>query len=217
MLVFWNKNEAFPSLGIGHFIWFPKNETAAREKFGGDSFPELVKLMMEKGIALPKVVTKTLPELHCPWKNRGEFLADGARDAEELRELLHETKHVQLQLIIRRFKRALPKLLDRPSKAESEIIKARIDRIVASRASYFPLIDYVNFKGEGLSDAEGGWGLLQVLKAMNDDSADASAEFGAAAIRVLTKRVNNDPKDAVHLPGWSNRMRQYGQFVLPSR
>ena len=23
-LTVWNKNEAFPSLGIGHFIWYPK-------------------------------------------------------------------------------------------------------------------------------------------------------------------------------------------------
>ncbi|MDX8384601.1 MAG: hypothetical protein R8M45_11005, partial [Ghiorsea sp.] len=36
-LVAWNDGEDFPSLGIGHFIWFPRGSTAPFQ----ESFPAL--------------------------------------------------------------------------------------------------------------------------------------------------------------------------------
>ena len=37
-LVYWNSGENFPSLGIGHFIWYRKNQTEIFD----ESFPKLV-------------------------------------------------------------------------------------------------------------------------------------------------------------------------------
>jgi hypothetical protein len=79
------------------------------------------------------------------------------------------------------------------------------------------LIDYVNFKGEGVLSTERyqgrGWGLLQVLEGMSD-SGEASplSEFAASAKRVLRQRVKNAPpgrNEERWLPGWLKRIDSY--------
>lgn len=77
------------------------------------------------------------------------------------------------------------------------------------------MIDYVNFKGEGTSPTERykgeGWGLLQVLSDMKPGGG--AAAFGQAAKRVLTRRVQNSPKERGEsrwLAGWHNRCDGYG-------
>src|ERR1700727_816943 len=40
-LTWWNDGEAFASLGIGHFIWYPKGV----KKTFSESFPQLVKFL----------------------------------------------------------------------------------------------------------------------------------------------------------------------------
>ncbi|MBI2362984.1 MAG: hypothetical protein HYV15_06350 [Elusimicrobia bacterium] len=79
-------------------------------------------------------------------------------------------------------------------------------------------MDYVNFKGEGISPSERyqgeGWGLLQVLSGMADSpsGAPAVAEFSAAARRVLERRVQLSPPargESRWLPGWRKRTLTY--------
>src|SRR5689334_17000237 len=48
-LVSWNSGEAFPSLGIGHFIWYPEGKPGPFE----ESFPKLVALLKERGTKVP--------------------------------------------------------------------------------------------------------------------------------------------------------------------
>jgi hypothetical protein len=79
----------------------------------------------------------------------------------------------------------------------------------------YALIDYVNFKGEGILSTERyqghGWGLLQVLEHMSDDGS-ATQSFAAAAAAVLRERVRNAPPErheARWLPGWLNRVATY--------
>ena len=45
-LVSWNAGEAFPSLGIGHFIWYP---AGVQEAFD-ESFPTFVRYARAKGV-----------------------------------------------------------------------------------------------------------------------------------------------------------------------
>ena len=80
------------------------------------------------------------------------------------------------------------------------------------------MVDYVNFKGEGLLDTERyhgqGWGLFQVLQGMkNDDQGRAAArEFSNSAARVLKQRVQNSPperKESRWLAGWLQRVNSY--------
>ncbi len=64
-----------------------------------------------------------------------------------------------------------------------------------SHGGWYPLIDYINFKGKGVKETEKyngeGWGLLQVLDSMKPISkgSDALKEFADSAEFVLRRRV----------------------------
>jgi hypothetical protein len=208
-LTSWNTGENFASLGIGHFIWYPKG---ARGPFE-ESFPGLVRFLSENGVKTPAWLGGD-----CPWSSRAEFQADsrGAR-MNELRDLLASTIRLQSRLLAQRMQRALPKMLDAAPAAQRANVRAQFERLAAAGAGTYALIDYVNFKGEGIKETERykgeGWGLLQVLAGMKGSGAGAAGEFGESAAAVLTRRVKNSPPDrgeARWLPGWKNRVRGYG-------
>src|SRR5262245_7101067 len=48
-LTSWNQGENFASLGIGHFIWYPKGRRGPFE----ESFPKLVSFVSNRGAKLP--------------------------------------------------------------------------------------------------------------------------------------------------------------------
>ena len=48
-LVSWNAGESFPSLGIGHFIWYP---AGVQEAFD-ESFPTFVRYARARGVQVP--------------------------------------------------------------------------------------------------------------------------------------------------------------------
>ena len=67
-LTTWNAGEEFPSLGIGHFIWYPAG-------FNGrfnETWPQFVAFAKQQGAALPAVAL----ERHSPWKTKAEFQKD---------------------------------------------------------------------------------------------------------------------------------------------
>ena len=70
-LTSWNAGENFASLGIGHFIWYPKGQRGPFE----ESFPKLVAYISGRGAKLPKLLLGT-GELPCPWNSRIEFARD---------------------------------------------------------------------------------------------------------------------------------------------
>src|SRR3954471_4020032 len=59
-LTSWNTGEDFASLGIGHFIWYPKG---VRGPFD-ESFPKFVQFAASRQIKLPPVATE---KEGCPW------------------------------------------------------------------------------------------------------------------------------------------------------
>jgi hypothetical protein len=209
-LTSWNSGENFASLGIGHFIWYPQGVSGPFE----ESFPKLAKFLAENG--------KTVPSwMHgdCPWRSRAEFQAEfrGAR-MNELRDLLASTVRLQSRFLAQRMREALPKMLASAPAAQRANVKAQFDRLAATGAGTFALIDYVNFKGEGTKDTERyrgeGWGLLQVLAGMSGSGDGGAKEFGDSAARVLTRRVQNAPAERHEerwLPGWKSRVRSYGE------
>jgi len=81
----------------------------------------------------------------------------------------------------------------------------------------YALMDYVNFKGEGLSETERyegeGWGLLQVLQAMDTSPGLRPLDrFREAAGRVLTRRAQLAEQEIERerwLPGWLRRLETY--------
>jgi len=164
-LTSWNGGEDFASLGIGHFIWYPAGRPGPFE----ESFPPLVRYLAEQGQAIPAWLRGP-----CPWNTRSEFMgAQQSERMEELRRLLAETVPLQARFLARRMHEALPKMLAAAGPGGADRVRRNFERLAASGAGTFALIDYVNFKGEGTLETERyngqGWGLLEVLEAMPAD------------------------------------------------
>ncbi len=211
-LTSWNAGENFASLGIGHFIWYPKGAEGPFE----ESFPRLVSFFRQNGVKLPQWL---LAEKNCPWADKRAFDRDHAGDRQkELRALLAHTVKEQTQFIIQRLAEATPKFHKAAQGSGAQVLK-NMELLKQSAAGNFAMIDYINFKGDGLNPKERyhgeGWGLLQVLMLMKPaDATSAPDAFAEASKRVLTRRVQNSPPDRGEkrwLPGWHNRCDAYAR------
>ena len=211
-LTSWNKGENFASLGIGHFIWYPKGVEGPFE----ESFPKLVHWLKASGVNLPA----WLPAMKdCPWPSREAFMRDSQGPWQrDLRTLLAATVPQQTLFIIDRLQQAEHKFRSAAGR-EGDKVAYHMGLLRQSAAGNFAMIDYVNFKGEGLNPKERyrgeGWGLLQVLTEMRTrDAAGAPAAFAAASERVLARRVANSPAERGEkrwMQGWANRCRAYAK------
>ena len=215
-LVYWNEGENFPSLGIGHFIWYKQGEPGIFE----ESFPQLVEFLKSKNVKLPKIMAENK---YSPWKDRQELINLKTKkipdtDIEELTNFLYENKDLQIMFIFKRLESSLEKMLAVSNDREN--VRKQFYRVASSPNGLYPLIDYVNFKGEGTNPKERyngqGWGLLQVLENMKGTETGKSAltEFSNSAKFVLQRRVNNsDPSknERKWLQGWFNRCNTYAE------
>lgn len=213
-LIWWKEGEEFASLGIGHFIWFPEHCTAPFTQ----TFPELLSFLHNNGVVLPASIAPNSP---CPWKTRAEFCnASHSPSMKELRTLLVSTIDLQTKFITQRFVATLPRILDTVSSHEQKKIQKQFFRVAKSPLGLYALIDYVNFKGEGINHQEKyngqGWGLLQVLARMQGEEIGhvALQEFATTAKQILTERVAHAPRERNEqqwLQGWKNRVDTYAQ------
>ena len=212
-LTSWNAGEDFASLGIGHFIWYPKGRRGPFE----ESFPKLVSFISKRGAKLPALLLG-IGEKPCPWNSRTEFLrAQHSTEMNQLRSFLADTIDLQAEFLIARSESALPKMLAEAAPSDRANVQEQFERLTRTSQGCYPLVDYVNFKGEGVLHTERyqgqGWGLLQVLEAMHGTSdSGAVDEFTRAARAVLTQRVQNSPADrheARWLSGWIRRVNSY--------
>jgi hypothetical protein len=220
-LTSWNEGENFASLGIGHFIWYPEG---ARGPFE-ESFPQFVRFVV---VAKARGRSLSLPSMldpkgfnACPWNSRAEFLAArNSPEMSELRNFLANSIDLQAEFLVQRLQQALPKMLAEAAAAKRAQVQQQFDRVANSAAGCYALVDYVNFKGEGVLATERyagqGWGLLQVLEGMSQESSgrEAVKNFAQSAKTVLTNRVRNSPparNESRWLPGWLNRINTYVQ------
>jgi hypothetical protein len=212
-LTAWNQGEDFPSLGIGHFIWY----RAGQQEIFEETFPALLEFLATQGVALPDWLAETGFEQ--PWPDRAAFIAAAADERQtSLRNMLNASRREQTAFIVARFARSLPGLLETLPAAEQTLLQARINAIAASNTpvGLYALIDYVHFKGTGLNARERyqgeGWGLLQVLQHMEDDTASPLTAFADSASATLQRRVANAPPERQEqrwLAGWQNRINTY--------
>lgn len=221
-LVHWNEGEAFPSLGIGHFIWYPEGVDG---KFV-ESFPALIEYMQQRQASIPEWLRAIQP-FDAPWPDRQSFLAVlDSPEMAELREFLAGTQGIQAEFIFRRARQSLANVIDAAPAEQKGDIAERLDALSQTPGGVYAIMDYVNFKGEGLAQTERykgeGWGLLQVLMAMSGDPEEtAIQQFQEAAEKVLTRRAENaeDPIERERwLPGWLKRLQTYKEpavFDLP--
>ncbi|MDF1815478.1 MAG: hypothetical protein P1V20_24985 [Verrucomicrobiales bacterium] len=214
-LTSWNKGEDFPSLGIGHFIWYVKGRPGPFD----ESFPKLVQYMAQRGKAVPGWVVTSQG---CPWNSRSQFLAEkNSPRMSELRNFLAATVDVQTGFIIQRLEDSLPKMkAATPNPSDRDRLEKNFYNVAGSRAGMYALIDYVNFKGEGIKPSESyngeGWGLQDVLLEMKASNQPANYEFSEAAKRTLQNRVRNSPASRGEnrwLNGWMVRCEGYKKGI----
>lgn len=213
-LLEWNEGEEFMSLGIGHFIWYPEGKVGPFD----ESFPQFIAYMKTTKQKIPSWLSvKPFPK--CPWNSREDFLRNRKdRKAAELRKLLMATKTEQSAFLVKRLDNALPLMLKYTSWWKHDEIKRKFNRVAGTPSGIYALVDYINFKGLGVSRSERyngkGWGLLQVLSEMNgkEEGTKALAEFVQVAKKILAERVSNAPRDRNEhkwLPGWQKRVESY--------
>jgi hypothetical protein len=218
-LVWWNKGEDFASLGIGHFIWFPKGHT---ERFR-EVFPMVVAFMEKRDVPMPRWLDQNTD---FPWQTKKAFFAAKRAKSKHYLELfrfLKRTMPYQAEFMAERMMQALPQMLgtiDDPAKAR--MIERRFNHIlykkdgsVDERGLYI-LIDYTNFKGEGTLKSERykgqGWGLLQVLEHLDENATNKYKAFADSAKAMLSRRIKNSPPargEERWRRGWNVRLDTY--------
>lgn len=213
-LTHWNQGESFASVGIGHFIWY---SAECKERFQ-ETFPDLLAFLQKQGAILPSWLKTSSP---CPWNSREEFYADAnSPRMKSLRQFLFDTRSLQAVFMANRLEDTLPLLIESCSSEGKEQIQALFSQLAKDPRGLYALLDYLNFKGSGLSLKESyqgkGWGLLQVLQHIPASSKQPLVDFVEAAKFVLKQRVQNSPPDRNEgkwLNGWLNRLDTY--LVMP--
>ena len=213
-LVHWNHRENFAAMGIGHFTWYP----AGRRARFGNTFPGLLDYLQQNGVQLPHWIQRARFE-GAPWRSREELMrAKNTPEVRQFAQLLYSTRNLQAKYIMDRAMRAMPRLVKKTPQHLRGHVAKNLNDVANSRGGRYVLIDYVNFKGEGLNRNGGykgqNWGLLQVLEEMRPSNVGPQAlnEFANAAMRVLERRVRNSKpsrNERKWLPGWRNRTNTY--------
>lgn len=227
-LIAWNNGESFASLGIGHFIWFPKG----LESPFTETFPNFIAFLQQQDVPVPQWL---LENNDCPWDTQDTFKkAQGSEQMKSLRQLLENTFDHQVAFIAQRMQASLALMQDSikqensiltARERKSKILNDRFNKLASTELGLYALIDYVNFKGEGISQSERyqnkGWGLKQVLLNMDYQQDLASTNihlaFAQSCDAMLTRRValssiKGEAQKATEtkwLKGWRKRCRTY--------
>lgn len=222
-LVRWNNAGNYAVLGIGHFTWYPNNSQVYKQN---DTFPELLRYMQVRGVALPAWLTQRAGR-GGPWKNRAEF--DSAFNDQQMRELqtfLANTKNLQANFMLEQLKQARPELLSQFNTNEQALINQNYQTLMQTPEGIYALLDYMSFKGDGLNPNERyrnqGWGLAQVLLIMRPAASGPRAleAFKLAAEDILLQRIANSPierREARYLDSWRVRLNTYQPNTVATR
>lgn len=213
-LTMWNQGEEFPSMGIGHFIWYPAGTTGPYQ----ESFPDMIRFLRANG-ADAQIPDWLDENRGCPWPDRASFQRDfDGPKLKSLRKLFQSTVSLQARFAAQRFRHSLPKLLDHLPPSQRPEIQQKFNLIASHPQGLYALMDYVNFKGEGTNPKERygevGWGMLQVLQEMKPATTPEAAvnHFADAAIIVLNRRIEHSPphrNESRWRAGWTNRCNTY--------
>ncbi len=220
-LVHWNEGEDFPSLGIGHFIWFPAGVDAPFD----ESFPAMtawVREATEARIPFPAWLAALEP-FDAPWPSREVFYTEfDGREIASLRAWLDVTRFAQAQYIVANFEARWNTL--ELAEGDKAVLTATMRRLQTTPEGLFATVDYVNFKGLGSNPRERyaghGWGLVQVLRDTvaetrpDDDPRALLDAFSRAAAARLVRRAELAPperNEARWVPGWTRRVGEYRQ------
>jgi len=218
-LMFWSTNESFASLGIGHFIWYP---TGQPKRFD-ETFPAMIDYYVANKVQIPQWL-HSARKTGAPWRDRATFEnARNDNEFQQLKTLLMNTKALQTQFFFDRLHASIPEIVKHVAPQYRKHIVSNYNALAATKGGWYPLIDYINFKGKGIKATERynnqGWGLLQVLKNMRPVKAGPFAlmEFSRSAKATLERRVRNSPpanNESKWLKGWAKRTNGYATPIL---
>ncbi len=216
--VFWSPREAFPSLGLGHFIWLPAGAEVPFEA----TFPS-----MAKYVARHYPTPQWLLAEQAPWTTRAEFVAAQQAESDDIKALqawLLATQTWQMAFILERFEARADLAKTRLAITDNDPRWQLFLHLMTSTAGRYALIDYSNFKGWGDLEQERyqgqGWGLFTVLEQMlatnqhiiKLNENNLLAIFADTAYQVLEQRVSLAPNSEERwLPGWKVRTQSYQQ------
>lgn len=218
-LTYWGEGEDFPSFGIGHFIWFPAGVDAPFDEM----FPHMVASVRRANQDSPPlpIWMRELAPFAAPWVTKLQFdQALSSPEMNELRDWLEASAQMQARFIVATFEQRW-RQLSLPAD-QKQAMTVLLQSLAESAGGLFAIIDYYNFKGLGDNPRERyqgqGWGLIQVLHAMQilqDDAgqSDRLVElFRQAASERLSLRVELSPperNEARWLNGWFARLDGY--------
>ncbi len=213
-LMYWSPSEKFASLGYGHFIWYPKDEP---QKFD-QTFPDMIQYYIDNKVDIPDWLKNNRD---CPWRNKKEFERARKSDKrfQQLKNVILNTKALQTKFFFDRVVDSIPEIVKYVPKEKADYIKNNYNAVADTEGGWYPLIDYINFKGKGIKETEKynnqGWGLLQVLQTMRPvkKGSEALREFSNAAKVVLKQRVKNKPSERHFLKGWLKRADTYANPI----
>jgi len=218
-LMFWSTNENFASLGIGHFIWYPQGEP----KRFDETFPAMIDYYVANKVQIPQWL-HSARKTGAPWRDRATFeRARGDKEFQQLKMLLMNTKALQTQFFFDRLHASIPEIIKHVAPQYRQHIVNNYNALAATKGGWYPLIDYINFKGKGIKATERynnqGWGLLQVLQNMKPVKSGPFAlmEFSRSAKEILERRVRNSPpanNESRWLKGWAKRTNGYATPIL---
>lgn len=207
-VMYWHLHEPFPYLGIGRFIWFPKDASFSYE----EDFPSLLKFMKSKGHKLPDWLDA---DFHCPWSTRQEFEKDQKKQF-ELKQALDSGIDLQIKFLVIHSFEIFQKIIDSCEPSHQAAIQSKFENILKDPRGLYALIDYCQFKGSGLNEKEfkdgHGFGLKQVIEALPSDCLNVEG-FVKTAKDILKQRVkNSNGHDEKWLSSWINRLDRYRAF-----
>ena len=214
-LTYWGEGETFPSLGIGHFIWFPENVNPPFK----ETFPALFEFLANTDP--PPDWMKQITPFKAPWRNKREFdQAWSTAPLIALRNWLESTQRQQAKFIVQQFQKRWLRALSDQSKQSQVRLSQRLNVLLGFKKGRFAVIDYVNFKGVGGNSKEHyqgqEWGLMSVLNAMNltqdMNQQDWLVAFTVAAKSRLHLRTQLAPvhrNEQRWIKGWFKRIEDY--------
>ncbi|EKE01721.1 MAG: hypothetical protein ACD_21C00067G0005 [uncultured bacterium] len=215
-LTAWNDGEDFASLGIGHFVWLPYSQKNKNRASFNSGFPKLVRYIEKKGGKAPLWLRGAI---YCPWSTRQEFLqAQNSPRMAELRLFLQKTIPIQAECMVKHLEEILPELLASAPPEDRQFIYHKFHTLARTPAGIYALVDYLNFKGAGISSSlqnyKHGSGLLHVLKGMKFAPPNSTPlqAYVWSAKNALIRRVERASPSSHHerwLGGWFNRLNTY--------
>lgn len=190
----WNSTEHFPSMGFAHFIWWTNTGH-------GNSFYDMMSYITQsKWITVPpelKFLQNTNPPSN--WKDLSSMQGDPKYST--ITDFLsrNDVKKAGYDFI------RDSRLYSLSQKLTGDTLN-KFNQLAKWPKGAYILIDYVNFKWEGLTGSN-QWGLKQVLENMSNptDPVDAAKKFRDSAQKLLAARRDSGK----YIAGWTNRLNTY--------